>query len=198
MEFNLCHTYTPRWALLPCRVKGQLGNSQNACQPCFSSRVFFSPFSRELNGVAGACACGCASVGPGGLRRETRPPVGHEGATCPSPGTVPPSHPRLCQLCPQTSWRRGRHAVASCPQEPGGWGPGQALSHPGLGGSDGAGGTRAAPLHQQLSLPGQLPGRGRGRGARQLHPGVQLTQARPLPVQLQPCPSPGSGCPVGR
>lgn len=86
--------------------------------------------------------------------------VGHEGATCLSPGTVPPSHPRLFQLCPQTSWGRGRHAVASCPQEPGGWGPGQALSHPGLGrgGAVGRAAHRRLPFTSSSAFPGSSLG----------------------------------------
>lgn len=147
--------------------------------------VFFSaPFQGKLNSVAGACACGCASVGPAGSGGRRDLQVGHEGATCPSPGTDPPPPvTRASASCvPKrhgeevgTQWLLVPRSLGDgvlgrpCPTQA--WG----------GGSGGAGGTRAAPLHQQLSLPGQLPGRGRGRGARQLHPEVQLARAQPPP-----------------
>lgn len=163
--------------------------------------VFFSaPFQGKLNSVAGACACGCASVGRAGSGGRRDLQVGHEGATCPSPGTVPPSHPCLCQLCPQTSWGKGRHAVASCPQEPGGWGPGQALSHPGLGRGERWGGRHTGGSPSPAAQPSRAaPWARPGQGCPAAPPwGAAHTGPAPSLVQLRPCPSPGSGDPVGR
>lgn len=47
MEFLICHTYTHRWALLPCRVKGRLcyATLRMLCSALFfQSCVFFSHF----------------------------------------------------------------------------------------------------------------------------------------------------------
>lgn len=170
MDSNLCHTYTPRWALLPCRVKGQ-ATRRMPCPPCFSRVVFFfflslslqSLFKGNFSGVAGAASGPvCFWAGGSWSRRETEAAGGRrQGA---SHLSVPWRRPRG-QLRPRRS-----------PGRAGGRRRGF-LSRPGPGRE--RGGARAAPLHQQLSPPPREAPR----------PGVQRPQAQPQPrslVQLGP------------